>query len=658
MAIKPNKVLLEYIEEHHGEDLKIKHNHQSRIKVDYTLFNDYFSQKTGSNFFDFNNYNKIISDVEKEINKNNTAKNWISVKIVDFPPNAQLHDLDSSFVGDMISTKAMIKNITESYPSLKKAVYECRGCMRLHEIEIKDDIVVEPSLCPECGGRSFRLNQELSDYRDYKHVKLEEPLEYRIGGTTREIKAYMQDYLASPQHILKPGDVVDVIGEFKVRKTDKSKKKNDFEFIMDLHNIEPVDNAFEDSRITDEDKKEIMQLSKDPQIYNRLVNSLAPEIVGYETVKEGLLLQMFEGCRPKDDVYKNEYMDRWTTHILLIGDPGIGKSQLVNALTKRSPRQIYINGSETTRAGLTTAAVKDELTGTWTLEAGAVILADTGILCIDEFDKLSKSTMKALNQPMEQLTVSSTKAGLVQTISARTSILAIANPKYSRFNKYKSYIEQINIPESTLSRFDLVFALEDNIEVEKDTELATALLSKDKLLDDIEIIDEELFKKYINYAKLECYPKLTDDAKKTLIDFYVETRQLAKDNNNSKPITARDLLALERLTIARAKCELRNEATVSNANHAIQIYTKSLETIGLTPETRGEIEHVCSDAEMAAINDVEKMIKAKMKELGTGRVSNEVLNEIKHEVGMLCYGLGLNKENILDIAIKNIKEEV
>ena len=659
MKMKPNEVLLEYIKQHHQEELAVKCNHRTRIKIDYTLFNDYFHDYTGKNFFDTtNNYKKIIDDVEQEINNDKNPKEWITITVVDLPPNTMLHDLDSSYVGDIVSSKAMIKNITESYPAPKIAVYECRSCMRLIQMPVTDNILAEPTLCSECGGRRFKLNQELSIYKDYRHIKLEEPLEYRVGGVTREFKAYMQDYLASPFHTLKAGDVVDIIGEFKVRKSDKNNKKNDFEFYLDLHSIEPVNNPFEDYRLTDEDKEQIRKLSQEPNIYERLCYTIAPEIYGYETVKEGLVLQMFEGYRPTNDVFKSEYMDRWTSHILLIGDPGIGKSQLVTALRQRTPKQIYVNGANSSVAGLTTTAVKDELTGSWTLEAGAVILADTGILGIDEFDKLSKQAMKSLNQPMEQLTVSSTKAGLVQTMSARTSILAIANPKYSRFNPYKTINEQINIPDSTLSRFDLVFALNDKIEVEHDTELANALLNKNDREDKIEPLDDDLFKKYVSYAKLEVFPVLTQEAKQVLIEFYVDTRQTAKQDNSSKPITARDLLSLERLTIARAKTELRDIATVEDAKCAIRIYCKSLESIGLTPETRGELENVLSDAEMQLVNDTESMIKAQMELKGASYVNDEVLTGVRQEVGVLCYGLGFNRDKIIETAVKNIRKEL
>ena len=659
--MKPDELLLEYITERYYTEIQelSRLNHQTRLDIDYTLLNDFFEEKTNLGFFKYDNYRKFLYNAELEVNKNRDNKNWIYLKIVDVPPNTLLHELDASYSGDVISAKAMIKNITEPAPALKTAVYECRGCMRLTEIPVNDNIVVEPTLCNECGGKSFKLNQELSTFRNYRYVKLEEPLELRTGGNTREFKAYMTDYLASPFHNLKAGDVVDIVGDFNIRKTDKTNKKNDFEFLIDLHNINPVNNAFEDYRITDEDKKEILQLSRQPDIYERLVKSLAPEIVGYETVKEGILLQLFEGYRPESDLFKHSLMDRWTSHILLIGDPGIGKSQIITALKKRAPKIIDINGADTSRAGLTTSAVKDELTGSWTLEAGALILADTGLLCIDEFDKLHKTTQKSLNQAMEQLCVSSTKAGLVQTMSARTSILACANPKYSRFNPYKPIKEQIDIPESTLSRFDLVFALNDVIEEERDSHLATSLLNKSDLINDTELIPDDLFKKYITYAKLEIFPVLDDKAKQILIDFYVNTRQSALLNDSAKPITARDLKAIERLTIERAKTELRETATVSDAQDAIRIYGEALKSIGLTPETAGILDNVWSDVEIKVINDAEQMIKAKIVQYGLNDVEDVLMTDIEHEIKLLCHHLNLkNADELLKTAKSNVKKGI
>ena len=511
------RFVLKFVIDNYREQLRLckDETKPTKINVDYTLLNHQFTLKFNKDFLQ-PNYRMTLRYVENRINKNRNEKNYISINIVDVPPNVLLHDLDASYNGELISTKAMIKNITPIQVKPKIVAWECRGCTRLQYIEVEKQ-VVEPSLCPECGSRSFRLLPESSTYHNVRYVKLEEPLELRSGGNSREFKGYMQDYLAGPFHNLKPGDVVDVLGTFNVERLNPNKP--DFDFLINLHNITPVNDSFEDYRITESDKREIREMSKNPDIYRKLVDTLMPEIYGYDVVKEGLLLQLFEGNRPFEDSFKSDYMDRWTIHVLLIGDPGIGKSQIISALKKRAPKIISIAGTNTSQAGLTSSAVKDELTGTWAMEAGAIVLADTGILCIDEYDKLTPSAQKSLNEPMEQLSVSSAKANLVQTMSARTSLLVCAKPKYSRFDKFQDLTKQIDIPDSNLSRFDLVFALEDTINKEKDTMLATNLLHKENFINDVEVIDKDLFKKYITYAKTECFPILEESACKCLVEF-------------------------------------------------------------------------------------------------------------------------------------------
>ena len=652
---KEDKWVLRHIIENYKEQLKLAKSSDKvyKINIDYPLLNNAFKLEFNKEFLQ-PNYHLNLKYAENRINKGRNDKNHIYLKLVEVPPNALLHDLDATYNGKLISTKAMIKNITPIQVKLRQAAYECRGCARIHTIDVENsNQIVMPSLCSNCGSRDFRLASESSLYRNARYVKLEEPLELRTGGNSREFKGYMQDYLASPHHNLKPGDVVDILGTFNVERINPN--KNDFEFMINLHNIAPVDDAFEDYRITESDKKKIKELSKDSDIYQKLVNTLMPEIYGYDVVKEGLLLQLFEGNRPKGDTFKSDNMDRWTIHVLLIGDPGIGKSQIITALKKRAPKIIGIAGTSTSQAGLTVSAVKDELTGTWAMEAGAVVLADTGVLCIDEYDKLNKHTQKSLNEPMEQLSVSSAKAGLVQTMTARTSILACANPKYSRFNKYKTINEQIDIPDSNLSRFDLVFALEDNISENKDRKLATNLLRKEKFVSDVEVIDEELFKKYITYAKTECFPRLDSKACKCLVDFYVQTRQAALVSDESKPITTRDLMAMERLTIARAKTELRDIATVDDAREAIRIYSEALRTIGLTPETAGERENVRSNSEVELVVEAEKMIRHLRL---AGMLENEIVVHVRSEIGVMAQGVKCNLDSILEEAFRNVDETI
>lgn len=649
-------LLRKYIKKFHKKEIKElkSQNKQCKISIDYESLNTWLKNQSGQDFWELQIY-EYIDLMEDYFNTEHTT-----LKFTNVPERDNLHDLDATCNNKWISTRAMIKNITDVRVDLKRASYVCRECGFNNIVNITDATQAEviPAFC-RCGAtsKSLRFDKETSIYRNYKLLKLEEPLELRSGGATREFKALVLDYLASPFTNLKVGDVVDVTGRFKVEPRKVKGRSDGYEFLIHVHNITPVDDVFEDSRISESDIEQILDLSNRDDIFELLWKSLAPEVYGYENVKKGMTLQLFEGNRPTDDTFKTDTMDRWTIHVLLIGDPGIGKSQLIQAVKKRAPKNITISGTNTSQAGLTVSTVKDELTGTWTMEAGATVLADTGVLCIDEYDKLKPSAQKSLNEPMEQLSVSSAKAGLVQTMSARTSILAGANPKYSKFDPYKSYREQLDIPESNLSRFDLIFVLEDAVDETKDNNLAEALLNRDYILDESEVIEVDLFKKYITWIKANCFPVLSDDAKVLLRDFYVNTRQEAKNSNDGKPITARDLKALERLTIARAKCENRDEATMEDAIEAIEIYSDALRGIGLTPETAGDLSGVKSDSELSVISSMESMIRTNMDVEG-GTLSSETIEHLKIECGMLCHENGIKQEGIFDLAYENVRKSL
>ena len=567
-------LLINYIKKTHQEEIEQlkSQNKQCKVSIDYEALNQYLLDQTGKDFWKHQIYT-YIDQMDEYFNTGN-----VTLKLMNVPEKDNLHDLDATNNNKWISTKAMIKNITDVRVDLKTACFVCRECGKLHYVEVVDPTQqsIRPALCDamDCAGtgKSMRFNKDSSTYRNYRLLKLEEPLELRSGGSTREFKAIVLDYLASPFTNLKVGDVVNVCGFFKIEPIKSRNKRDGYEFLIHIHNITQVDDVFEDSRISEEDVAEIIELSGKEDIFELLCRSIAPEVYGYENVKKGLILQLFEGNRPSNDTFKTSHMDRWTIHTLLIGDPGIGKSQLIQSVKQRAPKNITISGTNSSKAGLTVTTVRDELTGTWTMEAGVAVLADTGILSIDEYDKLPASAQKSLNEPMEQSCVSSAKAGLHQIMSARTSILAGANPKYSKFDPYQLYREQLDIPESNLSRFDLIFVLKDDVDKKKDSRLADALLNKDFIADESEILDVDLFKKYITWIKANCFPVLSSDAKILLREFYVDTRQTALQSSDGKPITPRDLKALERLTIARAKCEYRNEATVSDAVEAIDIY--------------------------------------------------------------------------------------
>ena len=650
------KEAMDYIKTKYNSEISMLQSQKKKgvLRIAYTVLNSHLEECGINPQRFYSGYQENIKMIEDWLNQKREPKHKIDAKIVDIPPNCNLRDLDVDNNGERISTKAMIKNITGTQIDLKEATFKCNNCQHFMSMQYDQNSVrIEPGICTVCGKKSWSIVNELTRYTNYKLVKLEEPLELRRGGETKEFKGYLKDYLASSEHILKAGDVCDIYGLFQVKRV---KKSDNFEFMIDLDNIQPVNNTFEDFMITDEDRERILNLSRDPEVYNRLVATIAPDVYGYEVVKKGLLLQLFEGARPDDGVNNGE---RWTIHILLIGDPGIGKSQIIESVNKRAPKVITISGTGATKAGLTTSAVRDELTGTWALEAGAVVLADTGLLCVDEYDKLTETTQKSLNEPMEQMVVSSAKAGLVQTMTARTSVLACANPKDSKFDmstSAKPIQKQINIPESNLSRFDLVFALTDDIDREKDGELAKALLTHNYTKgSSSDLIDDNLFKKYITYAKIHCHPSLSDDAVSALQNFYVETRQAALQSDDGKPITTRDLKAIERLSVARAKCDLSDEVTLEHAQEAISIYTEALATVGLKPETAGAIQGVKSEKEKDILRNCEELIREDLDYYGsiTDKSRAFIINTISRE----CEGTNYTSEELFHEAYENVVKD-
>ena len=640
--------------EYEGElnDCKYKGG-RSALFINYNDLINYF--KSNSRSLSDEDLRQLLRKYEKKLNKDREISDKISIFLKEVPENVRLQDLDADWNGRFISTTCMIKTITDTAPSVVAADYVCQDCQGHTIVSLEASEKLEmPTRCINCGSKHIKFDSDSSIYKNYAYMKLEVPLELRNNGKTKAFIAYIEDYLATTHHDIQAGDVCNVIGWFKIR---PGKEKNALEFIIEVHNIMPLNKDLEESNITEKDKEQILKLSKEPNVFDKFVESVAPDMYGYHDVKKGLVLQLFEGCRPHgNEIVTGE--DRWTIHILIIGDPGMGKSKLSQGVHLHSPKSVVSNGASSTKAGLVCAVTKDTLSGAWITDAGAIVLADGGLLIIDEFDKLIEEAQTGLNEPMEQLIVSSAKAGVVQTLTARTSVLALANPKYSKFNDVDSMKKQLDIVESTLSRFDLVFAIRDIINVEKDRELAHNILNKtykNKINDD-DIIPDTLFKKYINYAKLNVFPEMSQEANDFLEEVYVQVRMEANENPDNKPITMRDLLAMKRLAVARAKVELRETVSMDDARAAVEIYTKSLESIGLDLTTVGEKQSVLSQHESKLIKDAEEMIRELFDNYGTFIDSNEkedVMLELRVRVGSIK--TRLTAEDIYREAYNNVK---
>ncbi|MCQ2964323.1 MAG: minichromosome maintenance protein MCM [archaeon] len=487
----------------------------------------------------------------------------------------------SKYIGKFVAADGIVRKTDEIRPRIETGVFECRGCMRLHEVEqTSSNIILEPSLCNECGGRSFRLLQEESKYIDTQTARMQEPLEKLSGGTEpKQMLLTLEDDLVDT---LNPGDKVRITGTLKTFREERSGK---FKNYLYVNHIEPLEQEFEELDISEEDEEKILELSKDPHIHDKIINSTAPSIRGYRDVKEAISLQLFGGA--VKELGDGTHL-RGDIHILIVGDPGIGKSQMLKYVSKLAPRSVYTSGKGTSGAGLTAAAVRDELGG-WSLEAGALVLGDKGNVCVDELDKMRSEDRSALHEALEQQTVSIAKAGIMATLNTRCSVLAAANPKFGRFDRYKTVADQIDLPAPILSRFDLTFVIEDKPNFENDRKLAQHILKTHQNESVDYEIEPDLLRKYIGYAHNHCNPKLTDEATKVLEDFYVEVRGGGIEEDAPVPITARQLEAIIRLAEGSAKLQLKNEVGADDALRAIRLQQECLKQVGYDPDT-GKID--------------------------------------------------------------------
>lgn len=578
--------------------------------------------------FDYTGLKEMLAEKEVELTYDNLPEaigllkdlTGASVIITDVPPNIDLREIDSKDISSFFSTTVMIKTVTEINPIIREAIYKCPTCGKqyIHDLQSKNEKVV-PKKCM-CGA-ALVFDQKESRYEDEKYLTLEEPLELRRDGLTRSFRAHVSGYEASSQYPLKAGDVCMCSGLVSTEKDRKNKES--LRFLLEINDIKPIVYSFDDIELSEEDIQDILELAQHENLFEELVESLAPNIFGYKEVKEGIVLQLFEGNRD----FKGE---RSFMHILVLGEPGLAKSKLVSQVGNIAPKVITTSGTNTTKVGLTVSTNRDELTGKWTADAGAVVLGDSGVLVIDEFDKLPYDAKTSLNEPMESGTVSLSKAGLTQTLTARASILAAANPRYGHYDDDKPLREQIEIPDSTLSRFDLVYLMRDVIDEEKDRELGFRILNSENE-DFIPPVSNDLFRNYVSYAKANFNPRITEESAEVLNDFYVEVRQEALRNEDSKPITARDLNAIRRLASAHAKIYLRNKILVEDVQEAIRIYCDSLSTIGLTPLTADDVRGGYSKRELQALTYLEEEISNELSLWGYVKNAESLKLDVRSE---------------------------
>lgn len=649
-----------------------------------------------------------------------------------------IRDIRAEHIGRFIQVEGILTRASEVKPEIREAVFKCLRCGELNRVLQIGEVYREPLVCenPNCSRRGpFKLEVESSEFRDWQSIRIQErPEELRGGRMPRQLDGIIKDDFVD---LAVPGNHVVITGVLRVFQEGQPKqRKTTFRKILFVNHIEVLQKGAEEAELRPEDEERIKELSKDPKLRELIIQSIAPSIYGYEPIKEAIALMLFgspsielpDGTRRRGD-----------THILLTGDPGTAKSEILKWVALAAPRGIYTSGKKATGAGLTAAAVRDEIGGGWTLEAGALVIADGGLAClhpkskvivnnritpierlfnkhqeframsngeeieispldvevvyfngakmgttkstlirrkfyqgpmleiiteagsklrltpdhklldgnslewkvaaefkpldyllskdciqdqiktirnfdysgyvydlfvpiyhnflcdgvvvhncIDEFDKMSAEDASAILESMEQQTISVAKAGIVATLNTRTSVLAAANPRLGRFDKYKPLAEQIDIPPIILSRFDLIFIMRDEPLAERDRAIAHHILElhREPTRKVKPPLDIEDLRKIVIYARKHIHPKFEgSEPLKVIEDFFVQWRRVAEKGEMPIPVTARQLEALVRLSRANARMRLSNRITTEDANRAIKLLKLSLQEAGIDPET-------------------------------------------------------------------------
>ncbi|MEM3673157.1 MAG: minichromosome maintenance protein MCM [Candidatus Bathyarchaeia archaeon] len=505
----------------------------------------------------------------------------VSVRIVKLLEATPLRKLGAAHIGKLVMVEGIVVRSTPVRPMVMRAAFKCKRCGEPTLIDQSGPFLRAPFQCrnPQCVSKGpFEFIQEESQFIDSQDLRVQERPEDLPPGQlprTLHVKLVGNEIV----DVARPGDHVSIVGVVRAVAPTMPRigKLRTFILHLDANSIEVLGKEPEAALPSPEEEEKILELAKDPWIHRKIINSIAPSIYGYEHIKEAIMYLLFGGVsKTLPDIAV-----RGELNVLLIGDPGTAKSQLLQYVARVAPRGLYTSGRGTTAAGLTAAVIREK-GGGMSLEAGALVLADKGIACIDEMDKMRPEDRVAIHEAMEQHTVSVAKGGIVATLNARTAILAAANPTLGRYEPHRTIAENISLPVTILSRFDLIFVLRDVPNKETDSKMAEHILEiHRKGLSPVEPpIPLELLRKYISYAK-GIKPALTQEALRRLNDFYLAMRSASEAEGSPVAITARQLESLVRIAEARARAALRKEVLAEDAEAAIAIMKRSLEEVGI-----------------------------------------------------------------------------
>mmetsp|Transcript_111376 Transcript_111376/g.314445 ORF Transcript_111376/g.314445 Transcript_111376/m.314445 type:complete len:756 (-) Transcript_111376:124-2391(-) len=576
-------------------------------------------------------------------------------ELSEHPPHIQLHlaveaDLEGSFgtmkpmlIRDLTSTQVerlvVVQGIVSSMKTIRakarKIYLKCINCENVREIHVGPGLCSAhiPSACEgsslgaaplteKCGPSPFRVQDSLCEYVDEQQLKLQElPEHVPVGEMPRSFDLVVQQYTVG---LCVPGMRLTAVGIFCATeravgeklavKGQRGTNTVKYSYIQVL-GVQPAQGAgglgHDAMRNSTEDEERFEMLARDPEIRDKIVRSIAPSIRAsakdvIDEVKKAVASLLFGGSRKQLD---DGTRMRGDINILLMGDPGVAKSQFLKFSEKAAPIAVYTSGKGSSAAGLT-ASIRNERGSGFTLEGGAMVLADGGVVCIDEFDKMDVKDRVAIHEAMEQQTISIAKAGITTMLNTRCSVLAAANPRFGTLDDLMSTVDQMDFETTILSRFDMMFLVKDVRDPERDYHLAKHLVS----LHSGQVEEESQgplgvaeLRKYISYCRSRCSPRLTKEAAEVLKNHYVSIRKAMKQENTGIPITVRQLEAIVRISESLAKMELVEDVNIGHVEEALRMFTVS--TLDSANKDRGVgIDHL-SEQEREELQKAEEQVR-------------------------------------------------
>ncbi|KAI0812657.1 MCM-domain-containing protein [Irpex lacteus] len=510
----------------------------------------------------------------------------VHVRVTDLPLSSSLRDLRRTNLNNLVRVSGVVTRRTGVFPQLKYVKFDCRKCGAVLGPFYQDSTSeVKISYCPNCEGRGpFSVNSEQTIYRNYQKMTLQEsPGSVPPGRLPRHREVVLLwDLIDSA----KPGEEIEVTGIYRNNFDASLNAKNGFPVfstIIEANHINKKEDQFAAFRLTEEDEKEIRALARDDRIRKRIIKSIAPSIYGHEDIKTAIALSLFGGVS-KD--INRKHRIRGDINVLLLGDPGTAKSQFLKYVEKTAHRSVFATGQGASAVGLTASVRKDPVTREWTLEGGALVLADKGTCLIDEFDKMNDADRTSIHEAMEQQSISISKAGIVTTLQARCAIIAAANPIRGRYNPTIPFQQNVELTEPILSRFDVLCVVKDSVDPVQDEMLARFVVGshlrshpkfeheKDEMdvgtILDADLIPQDTLRKYIMYAREKVRPKLFDLDQEKLSRLFADLRRESLATG-SYPITVRHLESMIRMSEASAKMALREYVRADDIDLAISV---------------------------------------------------------------------------------------